>query len=75
MYETMNIYSKPWTKIKVTEQSINNGWESSKKWLKVWKTYTVKRIIVWAWSSEVQLEEFNWYYNTVLFEDIISNNL
>lgn len=69
MFETMNIYSKPWTKVQVTERSIKNGWESSKDKLQVWKTYTVRKIIVWGWSSEVQLEELNWYYNTVLFED------
>lgn len=66
----MDIYAKPWTKIQVTERSIKNGWDSSKKWLEVWKIYTVKKIIVWNWSSEVQLEELNWYFNTVLFENL-----
>lgn len=75
IYETMNIYSKPGHKVKVTKCSSKNGYphDSAKiqEFLTIGKIYTVKEIEVDAWYSTVILTDFpDERFNTVCFEDV-----
>jgi len=71
----MDIYTKPGTKIVVTETSAKNGYTSDENkvaaHLTIGVLYTVERMEVDSWSSEVYLEEFpNIPFNSVNFENI-----
>jgi len=62
-------------KVKVTEATIKNGWDYHKKhvekFLKVGEIYTIERIELHDWHTEVWLQEIpNEVFNSMLFEDI-----
>ena len=71
----MDIYAKEGTKVVVTGDSIENGYdcvkEHARKFLKVGQTYTVDCTVVDEYSTDVYLKEFpDEVFNSVSFEDI-----
>lgn len=74
-HETMDINSKAGTKVTVTSTTIKNGYDGTmkhaEKHLKIGSIYTIKKIIIYNWSTEIHLEEFpDEIFNSVSFTDI-----
>lgn len=72
---TMNIYAHPGTKVKVTEQTAQNGYigdqEAVKKWLEIGKVYTVAYTVVGQSRTSVTLQELpERSFNSVNFIEI-----
>lgn len=73
--KTMNIRAHPGTKIKVTEQTAQNGYtgdqEAVKKWLEIGKIYTVAYTIVGQSHTAVVLQELpERSFNSVNFVEV-----
>lgn len=73
--KTMNIRAHPGTKIKVTEQTAQNGYpgdqEAVKKWLEIGKVYTVTYTEVGQSRTAVVLQELpEREFNSVNFVEI-----
>jgi len=71
---TMNIYAEKGDKVKVTEESIRNGYdhvrELAEKYLQVGQTYTINYTVVGGFQNEVYLQEIpDVAFNAVQFED------
>ena len=62
---------KPGTKLKVTRESIKNGFpiavNYAKRWLKEGRIYTVKDVISHGWYTNIELEE----HKTKLFHSTV----
>lgn len=72
---TMNIYAKPGTKIKVTEQTAQNGLlgdiEKVKKFLNIEKSYTVAYTEIGQSRTNVYLQELpGESFNSVNFTEV-----
>lgn len=73
--KTMNIRSHPGTKVKVTEQTAQNGYigdqEAVKKWLEIGKVYTVAYTEVGQSYTSVVLQELpERRFNSVNFVEV-----
>lgn len=71
--KSMNIYSKPGTKI--VYDNLTDGYEWNRKhcdkYLEAGKEYTVCHIDIGNFSSEIYLKEFlNISFNTVMFSNV-----
>lgn len=72
---TMNIWAHPGTKIKVTEQTVQNEYlgdqEAIKKWLEIEKVYTVAYTEVGQSRTSVVLQELpERKFNSVNFVEV-----
>ena len=70
----MNIYAKEGNKVIVTEESAKNGYDSDtekvKKYLQINGVYTVEKVEIHNWHTDVYLKEVpNIYFNSVNFVD------
>ena len=71
----MNIYALEGYKVRVTEKTARNGYDSDKKRvqekLELNKIYTVDYTEVDSWSTRVYLKEIEGeYFNSVNFEEV-----
>ena len=71
----MDIYAEEDTKVIVTKDSIENGYEHveehAKEFLKIGKSYTIDHTDVEGFNTNVYLKEFpDEMFNSVSFEDI-----
>lgn len=76
----MNIYAIEDHKVKVTEESANNGYELDvekvKKHLETGKEYTVLYTVIEDYHTIVKLKEFpREFFNAVNFEDVSYQSL
>ena len=76
MEATMNIHAKQGTKITVTTKSILNGYANvsnhAKKHLKVGEVYTIDRVVVHSWHTDVYVKEIpDQIFNVVSFYNIL----
>ena len=74
MESTMNIHAKQGTKITVTTKSILNGYanvsDHAKKHLKVGEVYTIDRVVVHSWYTNVYVKEIpGERFNSVSFTE------
>lgn len=70
----MNIYAEEGSEVFVTQETINNGYESdsqkAKKYLEIGRVYTVDYTEVGDWHTDVYLKQFPGInFNSVNFLD------
>ena len=75
IFNTMSLNAEKGHKVKVTDTTIDNGYdldiEQAKKFLSVGQTYTIESIRVEDWNTTVVLQEFpNETFNSVNFIDV-----
>lgn len=70
----MNLNTKKWEKVKYLWRNWHD-WERkfANQILKVWEVYTVEELKVWNRSSEVTLEWINTVFNSVMFENVLTD--
>lgn len=75
----MNIYALPGHKVKITAETIKNGYELDqelvKKYLELEKEYEIDHTNISGFHTSVYLKEFpNISFNSVSFEDVIEQS-
>lgn len=71
--DTMDIHSQIWDMVIVTKKTALNWTDDDKdkvkSKLKIWKVYTIKRIEIYSWLTDVWLNDVDGIFNSVNFQN------